>query len=452
MDLRRFAAFALSIVLALVATTTARAQDTAADETVTATSPELTALRERFQRFYRSLVNSGGLSEADRPGVDAFSAEIDAYRAAHPDDATAVAMAMQMCLWLDDEDGAATLFARLVELRPKDVDLALAHVDFLQRRAQVDEAAVDAALRGVFERFPDDTTARRRWAKRLRDQLQYDEAIEVLTAIEIDPAEDPQSAYDLAETYFATQQFEKANETLTSIPDDFTTGASFELYQLRQEIDKRRAWYEEYLTAWPAEQDRRRAEAESDDLPQIEIVTSKGRVVVELFEDDAPNTVANFVALANSGFYEQTTFHRFMPDFMIQGGDPKSKPGGEGVPGTGNPGYYIADEHSAESHRKHFADSIAMGKRPAPNTAGCQFYFNHRPTPWLNGQHTVFGRVIEGRDVVLALRGDDQIITMIVRRKREHPYEPETLPLETTAVTPETGIGIDGITIDTDQP
>ncbi|MBT8485900.1 MAG: peptidylprolyl isomerase [Phycisphaerae bacterium] len=169
-------------------------------------------------------------------------------------------------------------------------------------------------------------------------------------------------------------------------------------------------------------------------MPRAAIETAKGRIVVELFENEAPNTVANFISLAEADFWNETKFHRYEPDFMIQGGDPLSREGTEsGTPGTGDPGYYIPDEHTAENHRLHFSDSLAMAKRTAPNSGGCQFYLNHRPTPWLNGKHTVFGRILEGIDVARSLRKDDEIVSVSILRKRDHAYEPETLPKEGTA-------------------
>ena len=158
--------------------------------------------------------------------------------------------------------------------------------------------------------------------------------------------------------------------------------------------------------------------------------------MVELFENEAPNTVANFVSLADQGFYDQSRFHRVASNPpIIQGGDPNTKPDGTGIPGTGHPGYHIPPEHTGPTHRKHFAGSVAMARSTDPNSAGCQFYITHQPTTQLNGQYTVFGRVIEGFDVVCATRADDEIISASVVRKRDHDYTPATIPLP--AATPD---------------
>jgi peptidyl-prolyl cis-trans isomerase B (cyclophilin B) len=119
--------------------------------------------------------------------------------------------------------------------------------------------------------------------------------------------------------------------------------------------------------------------------------TSMGKIVIVLFAKDAPRTVNNFVFLAREGFYNQTIFHRVIPDFMVQGGDP------EGT-GRGGPGYRFEDEVGPDKP-KHQRGSLSMANA-GPNTNGSQFFITHKATPWLDGKHTVFGQVIEGQDVV----------------------------------------------------
>src|SRR5687767_7098234 len=120
------------------------------------------------------------------------------------------------------------------------------------------------------------------------------------------------------------------------------------------------------------------------------IETNRGVIGVELFEEDAPKTVANFVELAEKGFYDGLTFHRVIPDFMIQGGCPRGD-------GTGGPGYEFEDE---PNQRKVVRGALAMANR-GPNTNGSQFFIvTAEACPWLDGKHTVFGRVTSGMDVV----------------------------------------------------
>ncbi len=122
--------------------------------------------------------------------------------------------------------------------------------------------------------------------------------------------------------------------------------------------------------------------------------TSKGNFEIELFADKAPVTVKNFVDLTNKGFYDGLIFHRVIDGFMIQGGDP------EGT-GMGGPGYTIPDEFSKDL--KHDSAGILSMANAGPNTGGSQFFITLEKTPWLDGHHSVFGKVIKGLDVVRAI-------------------------------------------------
>ena len=132
------------------------------------------------------------------------------------------------------------------------------------------------------------------------------------------------------------------------------------------------------------------------------IVTGKGTVNLDLFADKAPLTVANFVNLARRGFYDGLTFHRVIPDFMIQGGCP------EGT-GTGGPGYRFEDEFDADL--RHDGPGVLSMANAGPGTNGSQFFITHVETPWLDGKHTVFGKVrgAEDQAVVDAVAGGDRI-------------------------------------------
>ena len=121
------------------------------------------------------------------------------------------------------------------------------------------------------------------------------------------------------------------------------------------------------------------------------IVTSKGTIVAELFDDEVPDTVANFEKLANSDFYDGTRFHRVISDFMIQGGDPLSKKAGDPRAGTGGPGYKIKCETEKNTHR-HVAGTLSMA-HAGKDTGGSQFFICHSPQPHLDRKHTVFGQV-----------------------------------------------------------
>ena len=118
---------------------------------------------------------------------------------------------------------------------------------------------------------------------------------------------------------------------------------------------------------------------------------AKGDIVIELFDKEAPKTVANFVKLIKEGFYDGLTFHRVIPGFVAQGGCPNGN-------GTGGPGYTIEDELIGNPH-KHERGALSMAHR-GPNTGGSQFFIVYEPQPHLDGVHTVFGKVIEGMDIV----------------------------------------------------
>jgi len=122
--------------------------------------------------------------------------------------------------------------------------------------------------------------------------------------------------------------------------------------------------------------------------------TSLGNFKVELFEDKAPGTSQNFISLVNKGFYNGLTFHRVIDGFMIQGGDPKGN-------GTGGPGYSIPDEFNKAL--RHNGEGVLSMANAGPNTGGSQFFITLDATPWLDNKHAVFGKVIEGMEVVRAI-------------------------------------------------
>lgn len=135
------------------------------------------------------------------------------------------------------------------------------------------------------------------------------------------------------------------------------------------------------------------------------IETPRGTITIELTDTETPNTVANFVKLVGDGFYNGLTFHRVIPDFMIQGGCPRGD-------GTGGPGYQFEDEFHPDL--KHDGPGVLSMANAGPNTNGSQFFITHVETPWLDGKHTVFGRVTEGQDVVNAIQQGDKIIRIAV--------------------------------------
>ena len=180
----------------------------------------------------------------------------------------------------------------------------------------------------------------------------------------------------------------------------------------------------------------RQREAKADDLPRVKLTTTQGDIVVELFENQAPNTVANFISLVESGYYTDLLFHRVLEGFMAQTGGFKAD---GSVSGEG-PGYSIECECYSPETRPHFSNSLSMA-HAGRDTGGGQFFLTFSRTDFLDGKHTCFGRIISGDDVLdqlqithLSINGQEQpipgiekdkIISAEVIRKRDHEYKPK---------------------------
>ncbi len=158
-------------------------------------------------------------------------------------------------------------------------------------------------------------------------------------------------------------------------------------------------------------------ETNDNTLPLIQMQTSSGDITLELYEDEAPNTVANLIELAEKGFYDGLTFHRVIPDIMIQGGCPDGT-------GTGGPGYQFRDE--CHPKRLHDGPGVLSMANAGPHTNGSQFFITHSAQPHLDGKHTVFGLVKSGMEVVNSIVQGDVIHQMQVLSKRSHQYQVAT--------------------------
>ncbi len=143
------------------------------------------------------------------------------------------------------------------------------------------------------------------------------------------------------------------------------------------------------------------------------IHTDFGDIVLAFFPDEAPNHVHNFIELAQRGFYDGTTFHRVIPGFMIQGGDPNSKDADRMRHGTGGPGYQLKAEFNKRPHKR---GTLSMARSQQPDSAGSQFFICVADAPYLDGQYTVFGEVVDGMDVV------DKIVSQ-ERDARDNPLK-----------------------------
>lgn len=184
---------------------------------------------------------------------------------------------------------------------------------------------------------------------------------------------------------------------------------------------------------WPAEEAARKRDAEKGDLPRVVFETTKGKFVIELFEDEAPNTVGNFIHLVEKGFYNDLLFHRVEKHLVVQTGCPNAD-------GTGGPGYSIKGENGLPNFRTHFRGAVGMALAgDNADSGGSQFYVCLVPLNFLDGRFTIFGRIVEGMDTIehlnrvnLSEKSDegernlvpDQILNAKVLRKRNHEYVP----------------------------
>jgi peptidyl-prolyl cis-trans isomerase B (cyclophilin B) len=141
-------------------------------------------------------------------------------------------------------------------------------------------------------------------------------------------------------------------------------------------------------------------------MKQTGVITldNGNEIRLELYPADAPKTVDNFVTLAKKGFYNNLTFHRVVPDFVVQGGCPKGN-------GTGGPGYQIKAEFNKQ---KHLRGTVAMARSQDPDSAGCQFYICYGATPHLDGQYTVFGKVVAGMELVDRIKQGDRMTSVAI--------------------------------------
>lgn len=265
-----------------------------------------------------------------------------------------------------------------------------------------------------------------------RSKLEEYEAVLPSAEILIDGGYSNRSVYAFAGlAAFATGQFDAAGEYFAKADENraFTALKALDPQHHFREIER---VYKElipyYQKAWPKEEKIRAAEAEADDLPRVLLSTNKGDIELELFENEAPNTVANFVSLVENGYYDGITFHRVLPGFMAQGGCPDGT-------GMGGPGYTIKCECTKPGYRVHFRGSLSMAKAAARDTGGSQFFLTFAPLKTLDGMHTVFGRVVGGIEVLAKIQrrnpelpnppAADKILEAKVLRKRDHDYVPK---------------------------
>ena len=283
----------------------------------------------------------------------------------------------------------------------------------------------DAAI-AIFRAAPNENRQISSWLTTIVSDYvtgdRYEEALPAVQALGDGASENPEIYNNAGIIAFVMNDYDAAGEYFEkAAAAGVLTGQS---QQMMSEL-------ENYRRFWEREK-RLRDEADAltgdERLPRVKIETNQGSIVVELFEDEAPETVANFIHLVESGFYDGLTFHRVLPGFMAQGGCPEGD-------GRGGPGYQIYCECENPGHRKHFRGSLSMA-HAGRDTGGSQFFLTFTQAPQLNGDHTVFGRVVEGMDVLAKIRRrdpdkpaelaliPDKMLKVEVLNKRDHVYEP----------------------------
>jgi cyclophilin family peptidyl-prolyl cis-trans isomerase len=273
-----------------------------------------------------------------------------------------------------DLPGAEETFKQIVELDAENIQAhsALAYIYFQQ--GQYDDALAETEI--MLEIAPDDFANYANMAVIYQEKGDMDEAVAAAEkSVELAPEAERMAVKD----FFIEQGLLEAEPVPTMAPGQ--TAGDLEPAQ-RNGI-------------YPEPPDMMIDPGKSY---QATIVTEKGDIVIELYAEQVPNTVNNFVFLAGEGFYDDTTFHRVLPGFMAQGGDPTGT-------GTGGPGYSFEDEFDPEL--RHDGPGVLSMANAGPNTNGSQFFITYDATPHLDDRHAVFGRVIEGIDVLEGLTPRD---------------------------------------------
>jgi cyclophilin family peptidyl-prolyl cis-trans isomerase len=265
---------------------------------------------------------------------------------------------------------------------------------------------------------------------------EYEEAVRVAQLLIDNSAANPTMVNACGIAAFAVGEFNLAEKHLLVAKNKRV------LNEVGQNCLKDISYYKE---AWEKEKTIRSAETVAGNLPRVVLTTSQGEIELELFENEAPNTVANFISLVEKGFYDGLTFHQVVHRFRAEAGCPEGD-------GTGGPGYTISKECRRADHRLHFRGSLAMATAGL-DSHGSRFYLTFLPAKRLDGTSTVFGRIVRGIDILARLQRRtprdplsvqinphrniivppaDKIIKAKVLRKRNHAYQPIVRPTRST--------------------
>lgn len=383
-----------------------------------AAAPPAASDLESIRTEYRSLADylrkKPSIGAEDRKAAGALAGRLLAALGAEPADPALLAMAVQLATWSDSDPTIDAAYAKVLAERP-DNDVALSQwLVALTRRGEAERALVEAAARAP------------------------------------DLARTPRTAMGVAEAYLALNRFDDAEALLESL------GAAAMAREVATRNKPMRKRLPELQQRWARELGAQARDAARGDNPTVVLTTAKGPVTIELFEEQAPATVGAFLEFVDGGQYDQTRFHDFVPGIGLFGGDPNTKAGATGRPGTGTAGFRIPDESRRDDRRDAFTGSVVMLKTPDParpgrfqeNSASCSFAILIAPAEQLNDEFTVVGRVLDGQELLASLRPGDDLLAAraLARRAKEYravrmPELPPTGPfgLAAPAATTSTG-------------
>ncbi len=260
----------------------------------------------------------------------------------------------------------------------------------------------------LLEAFPDSDNVKIEYMRRLRQAARFKDAVNFIEEHGPHLLMDPGTGIMYSDCLYADHQFDASIRHLIELQSNEDNEANTDNLVRNMRLDLRPA----ILESWKREEAIRSAEATAGTNPRVSMTINSKPVLIELYENSAPATVANFLALVRDGHYENTWFHNVAPAFMSQGGIPADM----SYPSYHGPGYSIINESSVPGARDHFSGSIAMPTISPDKLIGSQFYITHAPTMHLNGMNPVFGHVVEGLDVIRSMRGGERIDSIEITR------------------------------------
>lgn len=353
--------------------------------------PPLSRTEQRFRELSTYVKSKGTIDAATRGEIEKLAKDIDVELESPSSDRDLLLRLLpariQISIWLGDEGTMDRSFERLLSMTTAPDIVAIA------------------------------------WGRELNNDGRFEKSLELLQPRKFQTdATTIDAKILIGDALCSIHRYEPAQASYNSAPALGRSSDQLAAIALgTRRVSFARYLFNKELSAMQRDQQR-------GDLPTVELTTTKGPVLIELFEEQAPNTVGNFIERIESGAYDGTSFHRFMRGFGIQGGDPATASGGVGGRSAG--GWVIPDECERTDRRAPLTGRLVMAKqalgdnpiKPAMNCAGAQFTILLSNAESLDGFYTVFGRVIDGMDAVRRLREDDQIVRAAVLSKRDHSY------------------------------